>query len=81
MHTEFADFAQEMSRVQGAVVVTRPDLVQNSDALTPANHLDFVKTLQSYFAIFKESLLSRYSSSIGNFVTRHPSVLVRSARL
>lgn len=46
-----------MSRIQGAVVVRRPDLLtQAAGMLAPANSLDFVQTLQSYFTIFKSSL-------------------------
>lgn len=56
IHTVWADLAEEMSRVQGAVVVRRPDLTKALGILAPANSLDFVKTLQSYFTIFKESL-------------------------
>lgn len=56
MHTEWADFGEEMSHVQGAVVVRRPDLTQVPGVLAPANSLDFVQTLQSYFTIFKSSL-------------------------
>lgn len=53
MHIEWTDFGEEMSRVQGAVVITRPDLAVN---IGPADHLDFVKVFQSYFTIFKTSL-------------------------
>lgn len=56
MHGEWADFGEEMSRVQGAVVVRRPDLTQVPGMLAPANNLDFVQTLQSYFTIFNNSL-------------------------
>lgn len=56
MHDEWDDFGEEMSRVQGAVVVRRPGLTQIPGMLAPANSLDFVQTLQSYFTIFKNSL-------------------------
>lgn len=52
----WADLAEEMSHVQGAVVVRRPDLTKAPGMLAPANSLDFVKTLQSYFTVFKRSL-------------------------
>lgn len=49
-----------MSRVEGVVVVRRPDL--GPRMLAPANSFDFVKTWRSYFAIFKSSLFPiRYS--------------------
>lgn len=47
-----------MAHVKGAVVVRRPDLI-SPDKIAPANTLDFGNTLQSYFAIFKSSLLPR----------------------
>ena len=48
-----------MSRIQGAVVVRRPDIAKGSSA--PVNSLDFAKTLQSYFTTFKSSLFpTRY---------------------
>lgn len=56
MHSEWADFGEEMSRIQGAVVVRRPDLLQAPGMLAPVNSLDFVQTLQSYFMIFNSSL-------------------------
>lgn len=59
MHTIFADLGEEMARVRGAVVVRRPDLTQNENLLTGENKLDFVKTLQSYFTVFRDSLLPR----------------------
>lgn len=61
MHREYDDIGEAMSRVQGAVVVKRPDLTQKPGALTPATSLDFVKTLRSYFSIFKSSLCARYA--------------------
>lgn len=56
IHTEWADLAEEMSRVQGAVIVRRPDLADAPGKLAPAVDLDFVQTLHSYFGIFKSSL-------------------------
>ena len=56
MHKAWTDIGEEMSRVRGAVVVRRPDLIQDPGMLAPANSLDFVQTLQSYFTIFKSSL-------------------------
>lgn len=47
-----------MSRVQGAVVIRRPDLIL-SDRIAPANTLDYAKILESYFAIFEGSLFPR----------------------
>eukprot|EP00903_Cladosiphon_okamuranus_P010124 g9587.t1 len=55
---EWADLGEEMSHIEGAVVVRRPDLISPS-LLAPASDLDFVKTLQSYFPIFQSSLLPR----------------------
>ncbi|CAM9134821.1 unnamed protein product [Ectocarpus fasciculatus] len=51
------DLGEEMSHIQGAVVVRRPDLVQDPGSLAPAHDLDFVKTFQSYFPIAQSSLL------------------------
>lgn len=51
------DLGEEMSHVQGAVVVRRPDLTQEIGKLAPAHRLDFVKTLQSYFPTSRDSLL------------------------
>lgn len=48
--------AEEMSRVRGAVVVRRPDLATMTGMVAPANDLDYVKTLQSYFGIFQRRL-------------------------
>eukprot|EP00752_Nemacystus_decipiens_P013073 g11562.t1 len=59
---EWADLGEEMSHVQGAVVVRRPDLIDVSSTpslLAPASDLDFVKTLQSYFPLFQSSLFPR----------------------
>jgi len=55
---EWLDFGEEMARIEGAVVVRRPDLTA-PDKIAPAKTLDFVKTLQAYFTIFKGSLLPR----------------------
>ncbi|CAN0080944.1 unnamed protein product [Pylaiella littoralis] len=52
----WSDLGEEMSHVQGAVVVRRPELSALPGVLAPAISLDFVKTLESYFAIFKSSL-------------------------
>ena len=54
----WSDFGEEMARVKGAVVVRRPDLIA-PDNIAPANSLDFAKTLQSYFVIFRDSLFPR----------------------
>ncbi|CAB1118776.1 unnamed protein product [Ectocarpus sp. CCAP 1310/34] len=51
------DLGEEMSHVQGAVVVRRPDLAQAPESVAPAQNVDFVKTLQSYFPISQSSLL------------------------
>ncbi|CAN0173789.1 unnamed protein product [Ectocarpus sp. 8 AP-2014] len=51
------DLGEEMSHIQGAVVVRRPDLVRAPGSLAPAHDLDFVKTFQSYFQISQSSLL------------------------
>ncbi|CAM9126955.1 unnamed protein product [Ectocarpus sp. 4 AP-2014] len=56
VHTERADLGEEMSHVQGAVVVRRPKLAKLPGMLSPASHLDFEKTLTSYFEIFSGSL-------------------------
>ncbi|CAN0214375.1 unnamed protein product, partial [Ectocarpus fasciculatus] len=56
VHTERADLGEEMSHVQGAIVVRRPELAKVPGMLSPANHLDFEKTLTSYFEIFSGSL-------------------------
>lgn len=64
---EWADLGEEMSRVQGAVVVRRPDLIDVSSTpplLAPASDLDFVRTLQSYFPLFQSSLFPRYTYEI-----------------
>ncbi|CAB1100997.1 unnamed protein product [Ectocarpus sp. CCAP 1310/34] len=66
------DLAEEMSHVDGAVVVRRPELIDVESSptrlLSPANSLDYVKTLQSYFPIFKESLFSRM------MLVKHPGL-------
>lgn len=51
-----------MSRVEGAVVVRRPDLASN---IAPANSLDFVKTFQAYFSTFRSSLFPIRHGRIG----------------
>ncbi|CAN0301288.1 unnamed protein product [Ectocarpus sp. 12 AP-2014] len=56
MHAAWADLGEEMSRIKGAVVVRRPDLVEAHAMLGPVHTLDFVKAFQSYFAIFRSSL-------------------------
>ncbi|CAM9891928.1 unnamed protein product, partial [Ectocarpus sp. 8 AP-2014] len=56
MHAAWADLGEEMSRIKGAMVVRRPDLVKAPAMLGPVNTLDFVKTFQSYFGIFRSSL-------------------------
>ncbi|CAM9717257.1 unnamed protein product [Ectocarpus sp. 4 AP-2014] len=62
IYEEWMDIGEEMSRVDGAVVVRRPELVDVGSTptplLSPVNSLDYVKTLQSYFPIFKDSLFS-----------------------
>ena len=60
LHTVWADFGDEMARVEGAVVVRRPGIAGASGRIAPAHTLDFVATLQSYFAVFRSSLLPRY---------------------
>lgn len=65
---EWADLGEEMSHVEGAVVVRRPDLIDvgsSPSLLAPAGDLDFVKTLQSYFPIFQSSLFPRYDTLKG----------------
>lgn len=51
-------FGLAMSEVDGAAVLPRPGLT-NLDKIWPANSLDFVKTLQAYFPLFRSSLLAR----------------------
>lgn len=64
IHSAWTDFGEEMSRVQGAVVVRRPDIAKEPGMIAPAKSLDFVKTLQSYFRTFKRSLLpTRYGAA------------------
>ncbi|CBJ29440.1 conserved unknown protein [Ectocarpus siliculosus] len=69
---EWMDLAEEMSHVDGAVVVRRPELIDVESSptrlLSPANSLDYVKTLQSYFSIFKDSLFSRM------MLVKHPGL-------
>ncbi|CAM9799475.1 unnamed protein product [Ectocarpus sp. 6 AP-2014] len=59
------DLGEEMSHVQGAVVVRRPDLAQAPGSVAPAQDVDFVKTLQSYFPISQSSLLRRIVEADG----------------
>lgn len=51
------DLGEEMSHIEGAVVVRRPDLTQAVGNIAPAHSLDFVKTLQSHFSTSRDSLL------------------------
>lgn len=67
IHAIWSDFGEEMARVQGAVVVQRPDVTKVSDSIAPARTLDFVSTLQSYFPIFIASLLPRYGVGRCNY--------------
>lgn len=60
MLTDNGDLRSEVSRVRGAVVVKRPELTARPGILTPANGLDFVETLRSYFSLFRSSLFPRY---------------------
>lgn len=66
MHTDYTDLAGAASDVEGAVVQRRPRLTETlhdrgaSAAIQPVNSLDFSKTLQSYFPIFRGSLFPRY---------------------
>lgn len=53
------DLAEVVSHVEGAVVVTRPDLTRDSDMPMADNKLDYSKTLESYFPLFRSSLLPR----------------------
>ncbi|CAM9911010.1 unnamed protein product [Ectocarpus fasciculatus] len=59
------DLGEEMSHIQGAVVVRRPDLARAPGSLAPAHDVDFVKTLQSYFPISQSSLLRRIVEADG----------------
>lgn len=57
---DWADLGEEMSHVQGAVVIRRPDLVDAdspSSLLAPAKSVNYVPTLQSYFYLFKSSFI------------------------
>ncbi|CAB1105986.1 unnamed protein product [Ectocarpus sp. CCAP 1310/34] len=51
------DLGEEMSHIQGAVVVRRTDLARAPGTLAPAHDVDFVRTFQSYFPISRSSLL------------------------
>ncbi|CAN0407357.1 unnamed protein product [Ascophyllum nodosum] len=60
LHKDFADYGHEMSQIEGAVVVQRPNLCgSNGDGVWPSKDLDFVKTLRSYFPLFKSTLFAR----------------------
>lgn len=59
MHADFADPGEEMARVRGAVVVSRSDLTQTPNLLSPVKKLYFAKTLQSYSPISKGSIFPR----------------------
>ena len=60
MYADFDDLGEEMSHVQGAVVVRRPDLTQSPNLLmVGSNKLDFAKTFDSYLPMFRDCLLSR----------------------
>ncbi|CAM9229206.1 unnamed protein product, partial [Ectocarpus sp. 12 AP-2014] len=72
MLTDNGDLRSEVSRVRGAVVVKRPELTARPGILTPANGLDFVETLRSYFPIFRSSLFPR--AMLGEEVRRLPEV-------
>ncbi|CAM9442082.1 unnamed protein product [Ectocarpus fasciculatus] len=66
VHTyDGGDLGEEMSHIQGAVVVRRPDLVREPASLAPAHDMDFVRTLQSYFPISQSSLLRRMVEADG----------------
>lgn len=63
-----------MATVEGAVVVRRPGIAETSDRIQPAHTLDFVTTLQSYFEVFRSSLLPRYGLETGS-ETLQPSAV------
>ncbi|CAM9129006.1 unnamed protein product [Ectocarpus sp. 12 AP-2014] len=66
LHTyQGGDLGEEMSHIQGAVVVRRPDLTREPGSLAPAHDMDFVRTLQSYFTISQGSLLRRMVEADG----------------
>eukprot|EP00903_Cladosiphon_okamuranus_P010588 g10012.t1 len=65
VHPVWADFGEEMRTVEGATVVRRPGVVETADRIAPAHTLDFVTTLQSYFEIFRGSLLPRLYTDRG----------------
>eukprot|EP00752_Nemacystus_decipiens_P004611 g4210.t1 len=52
----WAELAEEMSRIQGAVIVRRTDLAETHGMFSPAENSKYVKTLQSYFGIFSRFL-------------------------
>lgn len=56
VHAPWADLAEEMSRVEGAVVVRRPDLAKAHGMLAPDVNINYTKTLQSYMEIFNRFL-------------------------
>lgn len=62
LHAVWADFGEEMARVEGAVVVRRPGFAETPDRIAPAHTLDYATTLRSYFAIFRSSLLPRFGT-------------------
>ncbi|CAM9189728.1 unnamed protein product, partial [Ectocarpus sp. 8 AP-2014] len=72
MLTDNGDLRSEVSRVRGAVVVKRPELTARPGILAPANGLDFVETLRSYFPIFRSSLFPR--AMLGEEVRHLPEV-------
>lgn len=59
--SRLADLGDEMSHVQGAVVVRRPGLTQHADMLGPVNSLDYAETLRLYLPIFASSLIPGYA--------------------
>ncbi|CAM9541960.1 unnamed protein product, partial [Ascophyllum nodosum] len=60
LHKDFTDYGHEMSQIEGAVVVQRPNLCgSNGDGVWPSKDLDFVRTLQAYFPLFKSTLFAR----------------------
>ncbi|CAN0556602.1 unnamed protein product, partial [Ectocarpus sp. 12 AP-2014] len=63
------DLGEEMSHIQGAVVVRRPDLVRTPGSLAPAHDANFVRTFQSYFPIAQSSLLRRFVEADGFILT------------
>lgn len=92
IHEEWMEIGEEMSRVDGAAVVRRPELIDVGSSptplLSPVNSLDYVKTLQSYFPLFRDSMFSRFDytkrthTSCGVVVWTHcsTSVIVLQSR-